>query len=238
MDTYEKQLALISINAGEKIIDAAVLYKTGYSYRDAWFLTIIAEEELAKLVLLPFAKLAGNLDELMQRPSAYYKHPVKHKIFISYGLQNRSPAEIESIKQASLYIGTSDDANLAARGIKKQQVFDELVRAIRLFDQLALRNISIARTPSKALKTTVNQFGNKILAPAIHDLVPDIAEQLSRDLSGLSESMTIFEAVEQHPLLFTEMLVYSLPTNYQKFFREIQGLSYHEMLQKLRDYLE
>lgn len=174
----------------------------------------------------------------MECPSSFYKHPVKHRIFTSYGLQNRNPKELELIKQACLYIGELLEKTNKLRNIREEEVYGELKHAIRLFNQLAVRNIEIGMSVSKDLKIVVSKFAVQILAPAISDLVPAVAKDLSGEFGPFPVWMNILEAVKQHPLLFTEMIVDTLPSDHKISLREIQPLSYREMLKLLGGYLE
>lgn len=232
MTDYEKLLGNIIINAGEKIIDAAVLLRTDYSYRDSWYLCIIAEEELAKLVIIPFAQRAGNIEALASRPSVLYRHPVKQKVFTTYGLQNRDYEKIESLKQECLYIEPRFGGKYL-RVVTKEEASVELERSVLLFNQLAVNNILICKDPSVELRKIIEKFVKHIFAPAIKDLAPEVAKKIMQSFTK-DEKISLMEAVKRYPMLFAEMIIFALPDKHKEFFAEIQGLSYDEMLQKVK----
>jgi hypothetical protein len=234
MSDFEKLLMNIILSAGEKIIDAAVLLRTGHSYRDAWYLTILAEEELAKIVVLPFAERAGNSAEIAERPSVLYSHPVKQKIFTTYGLQNRDYSSIEALKQECIYVAPKAGGRL--RVVMVDEASGEIEKSILLFNQLAVNNILIAQTPSNEFKITLQEYAGSVFMPAVKDLVPSVAQKIMADFDGPTSKITTVEAVKRHPLLFAEMIVFAIPQAYQQFFADIQGLSHTEMIEELDKY--
>jgi hypothetical protein len=234
MSDFERLLMNIVLSAGEKIIDAAVLLSTKYSYRDSWYLTILAEEELAKIVVLPFAERAGNGSEIAERPSVLYRHPIKQKIFTTYGLQNRDYLNIEALKQECVYVTPKVGGKL--RVVTADEASNEIEKSILLFNQLAVNNILIAQSPSDEFKTTLQKYVGMIFVPAIKDLAPDVAQKIMVNFNESTSQITLVEAVKRHPLLFAEMIVYAIPKTYQKFFTDIQGLSYDEMIKELDKY--
>ena len=55
LSQYEKLILLTVENVIEKLTSASILFKHNPANSTAYFLTIISQEELAKLILLPFA---------------------------------------------------------------------------------------------------------------------------------------------------------------------------------------
>lgn len=235
MSEFEKLLMNIILSAGEKIIDAAVLLKTRHSYRGSWYLTILAEEELAKIVVLPFAERAGNSAEIAEKPSVLYRHPIKQKIFTTYGLQNRDFLNIEALKQECVYVAPKVGGKL--RMVTADEASSEIEKSILLFNQLAVNNILIAQSPSNEFKITLQKYVGMIFVPAIKDLTPNVAQKIMADFDGPTSKITIVEAVKRHPLLFAEMIVYAIPQTYQQFFADIQGLSHTEMIEELNKHI-
>ena len=236
MSDSEKILMNIILSAGEKIIDAAVLFSTGHSYRDSWYLTIVAEEELAKIVVLPFAERAGNMLEIAERPSLLYKHPVKQKIFTTYGLQNRDSANIEQLKQECIYVAPKVGGQL--RVVTATEASDEIEGSILLFNQLAVNNILLAQSPSDEFKTILQKYVGSIFVPAVKDIAPSIAKKITLRYNGPTSKITIVEAIKRHPLLFAEMITFAIPQTHRQFFKAIQGLSHAEMIKELDKHLK
>jgi len=234
MSDFEKLLMNIILSAGEKITDAAVLLRTRYSYRNSWYLTILAEEELAKIVVLPFAERAGNSAEIAERPSVLYRHPIKQKIFTTYGLQNRDYLNIEALKQECVYVAPRVGGKL--RVVTADEASDEIEKSILLFNQLAVNNILIAQSPSDEFRIILQKYVGMIFAPAIKYLAPDVAKKIMVNFNKPTSKITLVEAVKRHPLLFAEMIVDALPKTYPEFFTDIQGLSYDEMIRELENY--
>ena len=234
MSDYEKMLLGIVINAGEKLIDAMTLNNTGYSYRNSWFLSVISEEEMAKLIILPFANFAGTLSEMAERKSIAYKHPVKQKVFKTFGIQNRDNLDIEKLKQELLYV-KPDTGFKPVRVVTPSESGDELLHAIKLFDQIAVVNLLSSNSLSEDFKQKLIDFTSKIFIPAVKELSPSSA--LAMQQKYINPRPTMIEAFSTHPLMFAEMVKKAIPETYQDYFREIEGKSYTESILALDKYL-
>lgn len=238
LDSYERLLLEIIVNAGEKLIDAATLHQTGYSYRSSWYLAIIAEEEMAKLVIIPFSKLAGTLKKIANRPSVAYSHPIKQKIFTTFGVQNRSYKEIESLKQSYLYVTPDAEKPKPRPVVTAKQSEQEILHAVLLFDRLVFINFSVSKSISDDFKSLLRAYYAKVFAPAIKDLSSVAAEMLVDKYANPPKDPTDFiEVVRTHPQLFAEMVQASIPERFSTYFKEIEGKSFHEVLPCLEKYV-
>lgn len=231
MDNYEKLLIHIILSAGEKIIDAATLYRTKYSYRNSWVISVIAEEEIAKLIILPFAKYGDYLDELSDRPAIVYDHKVKQKIFTSFGIQNRSYKRIELIKQSYLYVNVSTQFPAALPVVSSAKSLNEVTHAVNLFNQIANLNFRSTDMVSSELKTLIGKYVNGIFIPAISDLLPEI--ELYKASSAIESLDLPEDMMAKYPMFLIMIIKYALPTEYKDFFKETKGLSQSSMLSKL-----
>ncbi|MDN5275933.1 MAG: hypothetical protein JWN33_582 [Candidatus Saccharibacteria bacterium] len=234
MNNYEKLLMNLILNAGEKLIDAASLFKTGYSWRNCWFLTVIAEEEVAKLIIIPFANYAGTLKNLLEGKSILYRHPVKHKIFATYGLQNRDYSKIESLKQSYLYVKPQLQTGTELPVVSKEQALIEITHAVKLFDTIAVINMLSSSTLSDEFKSLLRKYHKSIFVPAMRDLLPEIVREMNTHYEGPEPSL--MEVLQRYPLLFAEMMTYAIPDQYVEFFKRIEGKSYDRMMEILSEY--
>lgn len=226
----------IALNAGEKLIDSMSLHNTGYSYRSSWFLSVIAEEEMAKLIMLPFANLADRLDEVSQRPSIIYKHPVKHRVFTSYGIQNRTESDLEKLKQEYMYAGVDSKNYKAMPVVKPGDSSAEIVHAVKLYDQIVIVNFLASDLVSDEFKQLMKKFIEGIFIPAVKSLHPAAATEIQTKYNGARPNM--IEAFQMHPLMFAELVMAAIPADYKTYFKEIEGKSFDVAVGILDRYLD
>lgn len=199
---YEKSIIMIFQNATFKLVSAIDLYLTKYSYNESFFLCIIAQEELAKLVILPIARELGEMDEIVNnRSSAYYRHSIKQKIFTNFGLQNRTHDDIEKIKQSCLYVGLTSTHEPDFATTKPETVLKEIkYTALLLVNNY--RTILFEETFPEKLKKVVGAF-MQIVHGCIVDRLPEVNTDILKDADAISKKSE--EEIRQETLkaLFT-----------------------------------
>lgn len=256
---YEQLLAEVTMNAGEKIINAAVLFNTKHAYRESLFLLLIAQEELSKFILLPFANAADQLNELTdirKHKGPYFNHRIKQEVFTSFGLQNRTFEQLEEIKQNCLYAGIDKTGRVGRHVAKHEDTHDELCHATKLYIHLAVYNLMYAKPlqVSPELKKILAGFTNGIFIPALKNIVPTvIVDTQNYTLKRNNEDMDILSSITQgdivanrnfhqllitSPFMYTDMLSYVLgPDDYKNYFKEIVGMNIDEMVKHLKNYI-
>lgn len=187
LNNYERILLTIIENATFKIVSAIELYANKYSYNDAFFLCIIAEEELAKMIILPIARELGEMDQIINnnRKNAYYNHAIKQKIFTNFGLQNRTHEKIESIKQSCLYVGIDFEQKPHFIHIKPVDVFNEIKYTVLLFTNV-YRVIFFEEEFSEFFKKST-EFFMKIIRSCVPDILPDLENEILVEADRLSK---------------------------------------------------
>ncbi|MCH7529680.1 AbiV family abortive infection protein [Patescibacteria group bacterium] len=231
---YELFVITIFQNATQKLISAVALYSTKYSYNEAYFLSIIAQEELSKLIILPIARELGEIDEIINnRSSVYYKHSVKQKIFTNFGLQNRTHEDLERIKQSCLYVGVNSKHKPSFSMIKPDVTLKEIKHTVLFF----VNNYSIIlreETFSKEAKKGVDFF-MKIIHGCIIDKLPEVDIDIKKDVDDLHK-MTRSELEDKiHKKLLTNpyelirIFKAVFKENYKKHLKEIGYFSIPEL---------
>jgi hypothetical protein len=90
---------------------------------------VIAQEELAKIIMLPLAKELDELSDLVNnRSSGFYDHRIKQKLFASYGMQKPNHQDIEQLKQSCLYVGVSEDGEPRFTKIQPEEARKEVLK--------------------------------------------------------------------------------------------------------------
>ena len=235
---YEELIFAIIFNAQEKLIASIKLFKLGISFSTAYFLAIIAEEEIAKLILLPIAKELGEIDDLItDRKSSYFNHKIKQRIFSSYGLQNRSHEDIENLKQSCLYIGKGQKSTY----IKPDIVYEELKHALKLYSRFVIE-ISVTGTHfSDDFKEAVTTLTRLTLRDCIKHEIPQLIDDVfTEDDKNDSEDGLVelkYEDYFSNPYLLIEILKSVIGDRYRQFLRETKDMSFDNMVQHLRDNL-
>lgn len=244
---YEKIIFNIVFNAAYKIMDAMTLFKTGRSYPTSYFLAVIAEEELAKLVILPFAKETGDVEEVMtKRKSPFFRHPIKQKIFTSYGLQNRTHEDIEDLKQKCMYVGNET----FAKDITEELVYNEIKSSLKLLANLGLRQIQISKHFSKDFKKANFLLMKNIVGGAMDDLMPGIKKEIIEEVSEQDDeivNLTNEEILKNEearkrlvltPPLFIDLIKFVFPKSYKQFFKRILKMSYEEVVKYTDEHIK
>ncbi len=124
---FENLLITVFFNATTKFISAVQLYGGKISYNDAFFLCVIAQEELAKLFLLPIARELNEIEDISgNRNNPFYRHAIKQKIYTSWGMQDREHRDIEGKKQRILYVGLNGKCEAVFDYVKPEEVLIEI----------------------------------------------------------------------------------------------------------------
>lgn len=130
---HEELLFPLFMNAANKLMAALTLCKTEIFYDCAFALTIIAEEELAKTILVPIALETNSADDLFsKRDGAYFHHKKKQKLAAVISLLEKDSAKTEDRKQQALYMANNGNG-MHGMNVKKKECVEEIVHAIVLF---------------------------------------------------------------------------------------------------------
>jgi hypothetical protein len=246
LNKYEKLIFNIITNAIFKTVDAIQLYSLETSYSSAFFLTVIAEEELAKLVILPIAEELDELEELVNnRNSIYFRHSIKQKIFTSFGLQNRTHDEIENMKQGCLYIGVDKNLNATSTNIKPELVYLELKHTANL---LAHSINIILKTPSlsKDLKRSVMWIFGNIFKACVDAKLPrlkkDIYDEASKEIVNYRKdqkklSGRFLQELFTNPYALIDIFKALFQNDYKRHLADIKSMSFDEMVSYLGKYV-
>jgi|GEM_PF-4179583 len=239
LSNYEEFILAIFHNATCKIMSAGELYLNKLSYNEAYFLAVIAQEELAKLIILPIAKELGEIDALVNdRTSSYYRHPVKQKIFTNFGLQNRTHTDIEKIKQSCLYVGIDKDHKPVVNVVKPDIVLAEIKHAA-LFLAHNYRTILLEKSFSEKFRKMVGFFMN-IAYNFVKDKLPEVNVEIDKDAKRDSERTPDELERELHKTLFTnpyeliKIFKAAFKEDYKKHLKQVGFFT----IEELEDYFE
>jgi len=238
-NNYEKCIWGIFHNATFKLLSALELYKSGYQ-NESFFLTVIAEEELSKLTMIPIANEIGELKNLFSNKknnkSPYFNHRKKQKLFSSFGLFGRNYDDIEDIKQSCLYIGLYEEEYPEFIKISKKDLDNELVWAICFFID-NLKKIKSTPLLSLSIKKPLEGFYfNNLLASAIKSLAPNIGKAVDKEMKERIDNLK-----KQDPLIIKTTLLLSntfavieffkclYKNDYKKHLKKLYGLSFNEI---------
>ena len=243
---YENQLLAIIDNVVEKISASLILYNTKSNYNSSFFLAIIAQEELAKLIMLPIAREIGNVDELLSsRKGGFYSHKIKQKLFSSYTFFERNWEVIEDKKQNSLYSGINDENKIENPEITREECFQELKNGIFVF-QYQMKVIEDSKIfPQHFINILLGKTSE--LGKVVGWNIPDLGMAFFRDVDKAVEEMVedknkaktkMLESLFKNPYNMVEIIKAALGNDYKDFLRKIQGLSFSEMVRILGEKLE
>lgn len=237
LSKYEKILFCVVENVVQKLTAAVILYEGKCAYTSAYFLAIIAQEELAKLILLPIAKELGELNELISKKnSAFYNHRVKQKLIRTYSFFERDWQNLEEKKQNCLYVGYDDNCKPRYCRITPKECYKEIKSAI-WFYQYQMKCINTEKTFSRDFIKTL-LFMTKILGGCVNEKIPNLHKEMMLEVKNATKHMRINkikarEALFKNPYELVRITKYALGPSYKKFLRRIQKMEFKDMVEYL-----
>jgi len=245
LSKYERCLFVVAENVIQKITASVTLYDTKFAYTSAYFLAIIAQEELAKLILLPIAKELDELNDLISdRGSAFYSHRAKQKLISTYGFFKKDWEELEKRKQGCLYVEFDESETPNYCKINRKECYEEIKSALWAY-QYQMKCISSEKEFSKDFIKTL-LFLTKILGGCVRDKLPSLHKEMMEEAKKavikiekdkkLAEK-EVLESIFKNPYELIRVVKNALGSDYKDFLRKIQKMSFDEMVQDLKNYL-
>lgn len=239
---YEEILLAVIKNVVEKLTAAIILYDSKLSYTSSYYLTVITEEELAKLYILPIVNEFESLQEaLADRKSAFYSHKIKQRIFSSYVYFDRNWEGIEDKKQSILYVGLNKNGKVGFCYIKQEECLREIYNAVWVF-LYQMKHITQEKTLSKQF-VDVCLFLNSILAGCIKDKIPSVITNIKSDTDRAVKIMSqnkkkaesaYYESLFKNPYEQIRILKNALGNDkYKNFLKRTHKLSFEDMVEEL-----
>jgi len=232
-------LFFIIHSACDKIKASIVLFESCFSWNMSFVSSILAEEELAKLIILPIARELGEVKNIISnKKHNYYKHPIKQKIFTTFWLQNRSFEEIETLKQKSLYVWIDKNLKSTWHQIKPLQAKEELQHAVNLlyyFSNKLVLNAEIDEKSKEIIRKTVyltlELLNHRLLwiISINDDLIKKQVEMMSSNTLHIDEDGT--RIIMTDPFSIISLFKFCFRENYKNHLKNIGNLSYDELCQ-------
>lgn len=245
LSKYEKCLFAVVENVVQKITAATVLYDTKFAYTSAYFLAIITQEELAKLILLPIAKELGELSNLISnRRSAFYSHRAKQKLISTYGFFKKNWRELEKRKQKCLYVEFDERGMPNYCRISREECHEEIKSVLWAY-QYQMKCISSEKKFSKDFIRAL-LFLTKILGGCVQDKLPNLHREMMEEAKKAVVKMKknkklaekeVLESIFKNPYELIRVVKNAIGSDYKVFLRKIQKMSFGEMVQHLGNYL-
>ena len=247
LSRYEKCLFVVVENVVQKLTASVVLFDTKFPYTStsAYFLAVIVQEELAKLILLPIARESGNLNNLISnRRSAFYSHLVKQKLISSYGFFKKDWKRLEEKKQRCLYVGFNKKRKLDYCRISRDDCYKEIKSALWAY-QYQMKCINSEKEFSKDFIKAL-LFMTKILGDCVRDKLPslhkDMMDEARKSVIRMEKNNKLvekefLESAFKNPYELIRIVKSIFGSDYKIFLKKIQKMSFDEMVQCLGIYL-
>jgi len=216
-------------NAFKKLKAATILYEKGL-YDSSLFLSVIAEEEISKIIIVNIALETGKLNQLEIRPSDYYNHKVKQKIALSYNTLERPERNLDQIKQSSLYVGVDKGIEPIIPDIPKEKCYLELQNAIDTVIDFAFTKVDI-KSLDEETQNTIEEF-KKFIDQYCPDLRKQMAERHKKDWKDNFNNRILkiaFSNINSRTLFFKIMYGEDFKTHLER----VKKLDFEEMLKYL-----
>lgn len=246
MKHFEEKLVFpILLNAQQQLIAAIILHNSKMAWTTSFFLASVAQEELAKLLLLPIARETEGLDNLFSdRRSAWYNHKIKQKLFSSYSLFERKHENIEINKQNSLYVNVRD-GNAECCTVSPEVSSQEIQSALWVFhDQVKV--INIEKEFSDGFKKAVNKLV-QILGGCANDLIPEIVSEMKKRKEKLLvqvqndkqlASKVFNEQLFKNRFEMIRIFKSLFGKDYKKRLEDVQCMSFSELVSYLEPHVQ
>lgn len=222
-----------------KIISSLVLYLEKF-YNESYYFSLIAQEELSKIIIITFAKEYDDLTQYFgDRKNIVFNHKIKQKYFSSYATKNRRYDVTEKRKQSSLYVALDSDGNILQEKISRREAYNELFNAYIFIGEI-YSNICTASDNVKEDIIKYERLYNELQLetlkkyPLIIDSVQDYAKkQISK--INTEDFGYIKKQVLSNPFLLVELLKEKKELQYKQILKEIEKLSFDEAIKLLED---
>lgn len=215
-------------NAFEKLKASAVLYSNEL-YDSSYFLAIIAEEEVSKIVIVNFASELNKLNELEFKSSYYYHHTAKQIIALSYNTLARPEKSLEQLKQSSLYVGIGKELMPLLPDINKEMCYEEIKYAVDVVIDFAFTKIS-SKLLSQSTKNTIESF-REFIDIYCPNLRKQIKEKHIKD-TDKNPSARLMKIIYSKPdsLINILKLKYGV-NNYKSYLEKIKKMPLDEIIE-------
>ncbi|HSW96231.1 MAG TPA: AbiV family abortive infection protein [Candidatus Saccharimonadales bacterium] len=243
---FEIMLHATIYNIIEKTTASIALYKTKYSYPSSYYLAIIAQEEVAKLFMLPLINEFGGLDEVVRnKRSPFYNHKIKQKIFSSFVYFQRNWESLEEKKQATLYVGFKSNNDFGRLTISPEENYNEIKNLVWVY---FFQTKHMVKEPYSKYFLKVFNFSNNILIGCLKDQMPELLEDMKKEMdkavkriSKSKESIisTYYEDTFKNPyeLIRIYKKLYK-GDDYKNFIKRTYKLSFQELVKEIGKDLE
>jgi AbiV family abortive infection protein len=247
-------LFAVAENVMHKLVSAIVLYDTKFAYTSAYFLAVIAQEEIAKFILLPVANEIGELEELIsiknRTKSPFYNHTAKQKLVSTYSFFNRNLdwKNFAEVKEGCLYVGFDDNENPKFVNVSPDKCYKEIKSALWFF-QSQMRNIAFEKSFNKKLVKALLAL-TKILGGCLQEKMPQLNKEMQRDFKEViskikkSKSLshkTFLDSLFKNPYELIRISKYACDGKHKVFLRDAflckNGKTYDEMIKHLEKYI-
>jgi len=227
---HEELIFTLFMNAAYKLMAAMHLYKAGIFYDSAFALTVIAEEELAKTILVPIALETDSADELFsKKDGAFFNHRKKQKLAAVISIFEKDGSKIEERKQQALYMANSDNG-MHGMNVKKKECSEELVHCIFLFfSQLSFLESAKDSYPQKVSKNLADA------ALSLFHLISSCMQENALDVARAAKNKIKSEAKNaknSKRILDKNSIKFGLQSPYERIelFKTLFGVSYKQKL--------
>ena len=217
-------------NAFKKLKAATVLYSNEL-YDTSYFLSVIAEEEVSKIIIVNIAKETGKLSELEIRSSAYYNHNVKQKIALSYNTLEKPERILEQIKQSSLYVGIGKGTEPIIPNIPQEKCYAELQNAIDTVIDFAFTKVDTNSLDEKT-KNTIEDF-KKFIDKHCPELRKQIKERHEKDSADNFKNRILKMVYSKTNFLILFLKYKYGEDNYKPHLDKVKRMGLDEMLKYL-----
>lgn len=238
LSRYEELIFTISFNVIQKLMAAAILYESKLAYPSSYFLAVIAEEELAKLILIPILNETGQLNKI-KKGDSFFHHKSKQKIICSYGYFKKNWEKIEETKQGCLYTGIAKGEHACT--ISEQQCYKEIKDAVWSF-QYQMKCIASEKTLSEDLKKILLQI-SKWLGGCLQEKIPSLGkeswEEMNKEVGKLKKNKkkaenAFLESLFKNPYELIRISKAALGKDYKAFLSKIQNKTFEEMISLMK----
>lgn len=245
MNKFESIVFFVIYSACDKINASIVLLKSLYWRNMSFFSSILAEEELAKLILLPLLWEVGEIQNIITgKCSIYFNHWIKQKIFTTFWLQNRSYKEIEKLKQKSIYVGIDNNQKSDWKRISPNEAKQELQHAIQLlfyFWNKILLNPDFWKESKEAIKKTMYM--------TFWLVKKELSEIISIDESLIKKQIQLMNTwgrktkidkdgvklIISDPFIVVSLFKFCFPESYKRHIKNILWLDYNGLCSYIMD---
>jgi hypothetical protein len=205
----------------------------------SFYLAAVAQGELAKLLLLPFAWDTPDLSGLLENiDSSFVSQSIRDKIFQSYGLKYRSGADIDSLSLRYIFVRDQQEYPQAV----DEESLREIISCSDSLVKFIIRLIFQSNFPKEMkedfmfLLRNLDECSSRCLLRDGNWLAGNASDMLEKINGGLGQE-ELYRDMFTNPYTLTTIFKDAFGEEYKEYLSKAMDMGFEDMVDYLNSHL-